>query len=96
MSQGLISLIPKPGKDLLSFNNWRPIILIRNDAKLLALISAHRLKLCLHEVIDHCHSGFMSGRHISNNIRLVLDLIDYNKFLDKQQFHIVCGFLQSF
>lgn len=29
-------------------------------------------------------SGFMCGRHISNNIRLILDLVDYNQFI--QQF----------
>ncbi len=38
-------------------------------------------KKCLDYIIDECQSGFMKGRHISNNIRLMLDLIDYNEFI---------------
>lgn len=77
MCQGLITLLPKPNKDCLLLDNWRPITLINNDAKLMAHIFAQRIKLCLDTVIDDSQSGFMQGRHISNNIRLILDLIDY-------------------
>lgn len=52
LSQGLISLIPMPDKDLLMIENWRPITLINNDAKLFALIFAQRLCLCLNTIID--------------------------------------------
>lgn len=38
VSQGLITLIPKPGKDPVCIENWRPITLINNDVKLLSLI----------------------------------------------------------
>lgn len=82
MTQGLISLIPKTNKDCLFLDNWRPITLINNDAKVLAHVFAQRLKKCLHEIIDECQSGFMKHRHISNNIRLVLDLIDYKDLLE--------------
>ncbi len=81
MLQGLITLIPKPGKDLLNIENWRPITLINNDTKLLSHIFASRLKLVLNEIIDDCQSGFLCGRYIGNNIRLILDLIDYNFLL---------------
>ncbi len=37
LSQGLITLIPKPDKDLLMIENWQPITLTNNDAKLLLL-----------------------------------------------------------
>jgi len=33
MSQSLITLIPKSGKDPISIENWRPISLINNDTK---------------------------------------------------------------
>lgn len=58
-------------------DNWRPITLLNNDYKMLASILAERLKYGLDDLIDECQSGFIKGRHISNNIRLVLDLIDY-------------------
>lgn len=68
MSQGLITLIPKPGKDSMCIENWRPITLINNDAKLLPLVFTQTPKLCLQTLIDDCQSGFMMGRQISNNV----------------------------
>lgn len=44
MTQGLITLLPKPCKDLLYIDNWRPISLLNNDYKILALIFARRIK----------------------------------------------------
>ena len=81
MCQGIITLIPKPNKDKLVLDNWRPITLINNDTKLFSHIFAQRLKACLDTIIDDCQSGFMQGRHISNNIRLILDLIDYKDYI---------------
>lgn len=92
MSQGFISLAPKPGKDALKIENWGPITLISNDANLLALIFSQRLKPCLDTIIDNCQSGFMKGRHISNNICLVLDLTDYNELLSDNSFILSMDF----
>jgi len=52
LTQGLITLLPKPKKDKLYIDNWRPICLLNNDYKLLALILARRLKKVLDSVID--------------------------------------------
>ncbi len=40
MTQGLITLIPKPKKYLTIIDNWRPINLLNNDYKLIATIFA--------------------------------------------------------
>ncbi len=77
MREGVITLVPKSHKDTLVVDNWRPITLLNNDYKILASILAERLKYGLDDLIDECQSGFIKGHHISNNIRLVLDLIDY-------------------
>ncbi len=78
MKQGLISLIPKPDKDPLEIDNWRPITLLNTDYKLIALIYARRLKSELDQIINESQTGFMKNRHISNNIRLIFDLLDYS------------------
>ncbi len=77
MKQGVISLIPKPDKDLLVIDNWRPISLLTLDYKILASVYAKRLSYGLGNIISESQSGFMKDRHISNNIRLELDLLDY-------------------
>lgn len=41
-----------------------------------ALILARRLKMVLDSIIEETQLGFMSGRHIMNNIRQVLDILD--------------------
>ena len=43
---------------------------------------ANRLKHCLHDLIHTDQSGFMKGRNIGNNIRLILDMIEYTEFND--------------
>lgn len=96
LTQGLITLIPKPKKDLLFIDNWRPITLLNNDYKLFALIFAQRFKKVLDSIIDENQSGFMSNRHIFNNIRLVLDLIDYSYLIKEDSFIFFLDFFKAF
>lgn len=81
LTQSLITLIPKPKKDLLLIDNWRPISLLNCDYKIIATVFAKRLKTILEDIIDETQSGFLNNRHISNNIRLVLDLLDYSELV---------------
>ncbi len=96
MTQGLINLIPKPQKDPLYIDNWRPICLLNNDYKILALILAKRIKKVLDTLIDETQSGFMPYRHITNNIRLVLDIIDYSHLISDNSFILFLDFFKAF
>lgn len=96
LRQGLIKLIPKPKKDKLSIENWRPISLLNNDAKIFAMIFAKRLKLGLDDLIGEEQSGFMPGRNICNNIRLILDMIDYNDYISDDSFVLFVDFYKAF
>ena len=40
MKQGIITLIPKPEKDHLMIENWRPITLLNIDYKIISLVYA--------------------------------------------------------
>lgn len=70
-------LIPKPSKDKMLLDNWRPICLLNNNYKIIALLLATRLRSLLDSIIEETQSGFMNKRHITNNVRLVLDILDY-------------------
>ncbi|KAJ0006118.1 hypothetical protein NQD34_013391 [Periophthalmus magnuspinnatus] len=96
MKQGVITLIPKPGKDPNRLDNLRPITLLNNDYKLLTHIFANRLKLGITQIISETQSGFIKGRSIHNNIRLVLDLIDYDFLINNEGFILLLDFYKAF
>lgn len=96
MTQGIITLIPKPNKNLDSLDNWHPITLLNNDYKILASIFANRLKNVLDTIIDETQSGFMRNWHITNNIRLVLDLLDYNELIHDGSLIMFLDFYKAF
>ena len=76
---GVITLIPKKDKDISYLKNYRPISLLTVDYKILAKTIANRLKKCLDILIHSDQSGFLKGRNIGNNVRLITDIIEYAK-----------------
>ena len=80
----------------MNIENWRPITLLNNDAKIFASIFAQRLKVGLGEIIDEEQSGFMAGRSIINNVRLILDLIDYNEYINEDSLVLFVDFYKAF
>jgi len=96
LCQGLITLIPKSNKNTTFIDNWRPITLLNNDYKIIALVLAKRLKGVLHSIIDETQSGFMQNRHISNNIRLILDILDYSDIINNDSFILFLDYYKAF
>ncbi len=94
MKQGLITLTPKPGKDLLSLDNWRQITLLNLDYEILSLVLAKRLKTGLSDIINETQTGFMPKLHINCNIRLILDLIDYANYINSDAIILFQDFYQ--
>ena len=74
---GIISLIPKKNRDLRWIKNWRPIILLCVDYKILAKIIANRVKSVLDNLIGKEQSAFIKGRNINNSIRKIVDTVNY-------------------
>jgi len=77
--QGIISLIPKTGKDNNYLKNWRPISLLNQDYKLIARILAERCKIHLEKLVSDDQNGFVPGRYIGLNIHRILNLIEICK-----------------
>ena len=66
--QGVISLIPKRGKNIKFIENWRPITLLNADYKLIARTWAKRIQEILPSIIQADQRGFVKGRFIGENI----------------------------
>lgn len=96
MKQGLITLIPKPGKDARHIDNLRPITLLNSDYKILAHIFSNRLKKNLNELISESQSGFLKGRSIHNNTRLILDILDYREWIEDDGYILFLDFRKAF
>ena len=73
---GLISLIPKPDRDLLLIKNFRPITLLNVDVKIAAKVIASRIKGNIGKLVHTDQSGFIKGRQIGDAIRTTLDMIN--------------------
>lgn len=69
-------LLPKEGKDWEEVRNFRPITLLNVDYKIYATVLANRLKGMLPMLIHQNQNGFVSGRQLKNNIRILVDTIE--------------------
>ena len=74
--RGIITLTPKKAKDVKDSRNWRPISLLNTDFKILAKLFGLRMQKVLSKVISSDQVGYLPGRYIGQNIRLIQDVID--------------------
>ena len=76
--RGIITLLHK-GNDLskTDMNNYRPITVTNCDYKIFSKLLALRLQSVIKSIIHKSQSGYIKGRSISNNIRLIDDIIKF-------------------
>ena len=75
--RAILTLLPKPNKDLRDLKNWRPISLLNTDYKILARIFSARLQKVLPSLISDDQTGYLKDRCIGENVRTILDVIEY-------------------
>ena len=75
--QGIITLIPKENKSRQKITNYRPICLLNTVYKIASASIANRIKTVIDKLISRDQSGFISGRYIGDNTRLVYDLMQF-------------------
>ena len=77
--QGIITCIPKENKPKQLLKSWRPLTLLDTVYKIASGTIANRLKLVVNSLINKDQTGFIKGRYIGENIRLVYDLMSYTE-----------------
>ena len=73
--QGIITCLPKPNKNRHFLKNWRPISLLNVVYKLASAVIANRIKVVLNSLIHEDQKGFISGRFIGENVKLIYDIL---------------------
>ena len=73
--EGIITLVPKPGKPRHVISSWRPITFLNSTYKILAGTFANRLKKVLDSIIHTDQTAFLKNRFISENIRATYDVL---------------------
>ena len=76
--RGIIKLIPKKDAEPYFIKNWRPLTLLNCDYKIAAKSIANRIKTVLPDLIND-QTGFIKGRFIGENIRLIDSVIGFAK-----------------
>ena len=94
--RGIISLIPKKDKDTSLLENLRPISLLNVDYKILTKVIAKRLEKLLPKIINPDQTGYVKGRYIGENVRLIQDIMFYTKRMNSPGIAIFLDFRKAF
>ena len=76
---GIVKLIPKTDAELILIKNWRPLTLLNCDSKIASKAIVSCIKTFLPKLISDDQTGFLKGRCISENIRLLDRVIKYTE-----------------
>ena len=90
--RGIISLIPKKGKDKTILENLRPISLLNVDYKILTKVVANRIEKTKPILINPDQTGYVKSRYIGENVRLINDVINYSDMLNQKGIAIFLDF----
>ena len=93
---GIITCIPKQGKLRNDLKNWRPLTLLNSVYKFYSSIIAKRLKDTLPSIINEDQTGFIAGRFIGENTRMIYNVIDYCETFHERGILIILDFSKAF
>ena len=77
-------------------DNWRPISLLNTDYKVATKAIAARIAKVLPSLIHEDQTGYIKGRFIGQNIRLIADITECTKTLDNPGIASFLDFKKAF
>ena len=72
-----MKLIPKKDTNPHLIENWRPLTLLNCDYKIATKAITNRIKSVIPQLINNDQTGFLKGRFIGENMRLIDSVINY-------------------
>ena len=94
--RGVIRLVPKESTDTRELSNWRLITLLNVDYKILSKAIASRIEKVLPRLINCNETGFMKGRYIGQNIRLINDIMEQTEIQNISGIRLLVDFWKAF
>ena len=94
--QGVITCLPKEGKDPRHLNNWRPISLLNVAYKIASSCISNRIKRVLHGLIHPNQTGFQSNKFIGMNLQLMYNILTYTDTENIPGMLVLVDFFKAF
>ena len=94
--QGVITCLPKEGKNLQQLNNWRPISLLNVSYKIASTCISNRIKKYLQNLIHEYQSGFQSNKFIGSNLNLLFNILSYTDYENIPGMLVLVDFYKAF
>ena len=94
--QAIIKVIEKKDKDKRLLQNWRPISLLNVDLKIISKALSKRLKNVLPSLISENQSAYVDGRFISEDGRLIADVLQTTDVLKLNGMLVTIGIQKAF
>ena len=80
--QAFIKLIEKKDRDKTFIKNWRLILLLNVDMKLISKVLASRLTSVISSIVNENQVAYVNNRFISEKGRLISDILEINNSLN--------------
>jgi len=94
--ESVITLLDKKGKDRTKIENLRPISLSNCDIKLCTKALALRTSKVIHTLVDKNQTGYIPGRQVTDNIRLLEEIIEEASKIKKEAYLITLDAQKAF